>query len=73
MTIYYFFSETNYIRKENLYLVFISSFISITCMQLRYIANLFKEIIGLGLGKTWTTLLDSDQLYDILDLDLESI
>ena len=36
----------------NLYFVFVSSLISITCMQLKYIANLFKEIIGLGLEKT---------------------
>ena len=41
-------------------------------MQLRYIANLFKEIIGLGLEKTWTAFLHSVWFQDILDFDLKS-
>ena len=42
------------------YFVFALSFITVTCMQLRYVASYFKAIIGLGLEKTWTTLMDSD-------------
>ena len=45
--------------------------ISVECHQLRYFAIWIKGIIGLGL-ETWTALLDLNQLYDILDLDLKN-
>ena len=57
------FSETNQKKQTHIWFSFY--------IQLRY-CNLILKIIGLGLEKPWTTLLGSDQLYDILDLDLKN-